>query len=99
MLLFELHSAASAGIVDALIAAEAMRTAILLISELHKASCCEESTVRRGPCSIARESFRVRLWLRHINLGLEKTSEASDAAEGGRHLASDGTKVSRQRTR
>ena len=35
MSLFEVHSAASEGIVDALIAAEAMRTAILLMIELH----------------------------------------------------------------
>src|SRR5262252_1857052 len=65
------QSAASTGIVDALIAAETMRTNILLISELHKASCCEEIYTSAGPPSIARESFGIRLYLRHINLGLE----------------------------
>jgi hypothetical protein len=40
--------------------------------ELHKASCCEESYSSAGLPSIARESFRVRLWLPYINLGLEK---------------------------
>jgi hypothetical protein len=43
MSLLEMVSAARAGIVDALIAAEAMRTAILLMRELHRASCCEET--------------------------------------------------------
>jgi len=38
MFLFEVYSAVTAGIVGTLIAAEAMRTAILLMSELHKAS-------------------------------------------------------------
>jgi hypothetical protein len=42
--LFEVHSAASAGI-DALIAAEAMGTAILLTSELQKASVARSVTV------------------------------------------------------
>ena len=61
MSLFEVHSAASEGIVDALIAAEAMRTAILLMIELHRASC-EESNRSACPPSIARELLRIRLW-------------------------------------
>jgi hypothetical protein len=36
MSLFEVYSAATAGIADALIAAEATRTTLLLMSELHK---------------------------------------------------------------
>ena len=73
MSLFEVYSAATAGIVDALITAEAMRTSILLMVELHKASCCEESYSSAGLSSIARESFRVRLWLPYINFGLERS--------------------------
>jgi hypothetical protein len=72
MSLFNVHSDATARIGDALIAAEAMRTITLLMSELHKASCCEETYSSAGLSSIARESFGVRLWLRRINLGLEK---------------------------
>jgi hypothetical protein len=57
MSLLEVHSDAAAGIVAALIAAEAMRTVILLMSELQTySSACLSS--------IARESFWVRLWLR-----------------------------------
>jgi hypothetical protein len=48
------QSAATAGIVDALIAAEAMRTAILLMSELHRANCCEESYSSADSRSIVR---------------------------------------------
>jgi hypothetical protein len=44
---FDIHSDATVGIVDALIVAEAMRTVILHMSALHKASCCEE-TYRSG---------------------------------------------------
>jgi hypothetical protein len=58
--LFEVFSAATVGIVDALIAAEAMRTAILLMSELHKASCCEESYSSADLYSIARGLFGIR---------------------------------------
>jgi hypothetical protein len=47
MSLFDVHSDATAGMVDALIAAEAMRTVILLMSALHEASSCEE-TYRSG---------------------------------------------------
>jgi hypothetical protein len=64
-----------AGIVDALIAAEAMRTMIPLMNEPHTASCCEETYSSAGLSSIARASFGVRLWLRRINLGLEKGEE------------------------
>ena len=74
MSLIDVHSAATAGIVDALIAAEAMRTAILLMIELHRASWYEESYSCASLSSIARESFRVRLWLRQINFGLERTT-------------------------
>jgi hypothetical protein len=42
------------------------------MSELHTASCCEETYSSAGQSSIARASFGVRLWLRRINLGLEK---------------------------
>ena len=99
MPLFEVHSAASAGIVDALIAAEATRTAILLIGELHKASCCEESTVLRVYVSIARGSFRVRLWLRHINTWLRKDEWRFWMRQrGARLLASDGTTLSGPRS-
>jgi hypothetical protein len=45
MSLLEVYSAATAGIVDALIAAEATRTAMLLMSELHKASVARRVTV------------------------------------------------------
>jgi hypothetical protein len=38
MSLIDVHSAATPGIADALIAAEAIRTAILLMIELHRAS-------------------------------------------------------------
>ena len=61
--------------VHALIATEAMRTMFLLMSELHAASCCEETYSSAGLSSIARASFGVRLWLRRINLGLEKGEE------------------------
>jgi hypothetical protein len=44
------HSTATAGI-DALIAAEAMGTAFLLMSEVHKASCCEETNASADPSS------------------------------------------------
>jgi hypothetical protein len=45
-----------------LIAAEAMRTTILLIGKLRKASCREKSYSSVGQSSIARESFGIRLW-------------------------------------
>jgi hypothetical protein len=67
-----MDSAASPGIVDALIRAEAMRTMILLMSGLQKTSCYEKTYMFAGLSSIARGLLRVRLWLRHINLGLEK---------------------------
>src|SRR5215467_10163516 len=54
-------SAASPGIVDALIRAEAMRTVILLMSGLQNASCYEEAYISAGLSSIARGLFRVRL--------------------------------------
>ena len=60
MSLFEVYSAATAGIVDALIAAEAMRTAVLLMSDFHKASCCEESYSSADLSSIARGLFGIR---------------------------------------
>ena len=60
MSLFEVGSA-TGGIVDALIAAEAMRTGILLMSGPRKASCCEETYIFAGLSSIARGLFRVRL--------------------------------------
>jgi hypothetical protein len=47
MSLIDVHSAATAGIADALIAVEVMRTAILLMIELHRASWYEESSVVR----------------------------------------------------
>jgi hypothetical protein len=75
MSLLNVHSDATAGLVHALIAAEAMRTITLLMSELHTASCCEETYSSAGLSSIARASFRVRPWLRRINLGLEKGEE------------------------
>ena len=77
MSLFDVHSDATAGLVDALIAAEAMRTITLLMSELHTASCCEETYSSAGLSSIARASFGVPLWLRRINLGLEIGEEGS----------------------
>jgi hypothetical protein len=39
IVLVDVYCGASAGIVDTLIAAEAMRTMILLMSELHEVSC------------------------------------------------------------
>ena len=57
MSLFNVHSDATAGIVDALIAVEAMRTIVLLMVELHKASCCEETYSSACLSSIACESF------------------------------------------
>jgi hypothetical protein len=51
------YPSAIAGIVDALIAAEAMRTMIPLMGELHTASCCEETYSSAGLSSIARASF------------------------------------------
>jgi hypothetical protein len=74
MSLIDVHSAATAGIADALIAVEVTRTAILLMIELHRASWYEESYSCASLSSIARESFRVRLWLRQINFGLERTT-------------------------
>ena len=59
MSLFEVHSAATAGL-DALIAAEAIGTAILLMSELHKASCCEQSYSPADRSPIARGLFGIR---------------------------------------
>jgi hypothetical protein len=53
--------AASPGIVDALIRAEAMRTVVLLMSGLQNASCCEETYISAGASSIARGLFRIRL--------------------------------------
>jgi hypothetical protein len=47
MSLIDVHSAATAGTAEALIAAEATRTSNLLMIELHRASCCEENTVVR----------------------------------------------------
>src|SRR5215471_17231463 len=81
MSLFGVCSAATAGTVHALIAAEAMRTAILLMIELHGASC-EKSYSSACLPSIARELFRVRLWLRHINFSLEKTSDSFGRGKG-----------------
>ena len=57
MSLFEVHSAATAGIVDALIAAEAIRMAILLMIELRKTNYSEESYSSAWLPSIARELF------------------------------------------
>jgi hypothetical protein len=45
------------------------------MSELHKASCCEESYSSADLSSIARESFGIPLWLRRLNLGLEMRKE------------------------
>ena len=59
--LFNVDSAASPGIADALIRAEAMRRVILLMSGIQNASCCEETYISAGPSSIARGLFRVRL--------------------------------------
>src|SRR5262249_20083570 len=73
MSLFEGKSAATAGIRDAFIAAEAMRTAILLMCELHKVSCCEETYSSAGLSSIARESFGVRLSLSRLSRGLGRS--------------------------
>jgi hypothetical protein len=75
MSLFDVHFDAIVGIADALIAAEAMRTMILIMSELQTASCCEETYSSAGLPSIARALFGVRLWLRRLNLGLEKGEE------------------------
>src|SRR5262245_66290024 len=94
MSLIDVHSAATAGIADALIAAEAMRTSILLIIELHTASCCEESYNSASPSSIARESFRVPLWLPRINLGLEgKSRRFRMRRKGLRILGCGGTQI------
>ena len=46
MSLIDVHSEATAGIVDALIAAEAMRTAILLMIELRKSRIAAEESYR-----------------------------------------------------
>ena len=59
--LFNVDSAASPGIVDALIRAQAMGTEILLMSGLQNASCCEETYISAGLSNIARGLFRVRL--------------------------------------
>jgi len=67
MSLFAAHSDATAGIVDAVIVAEAMRAISLLIAKLHRTSCCEETYRSAGLFSIARESFDVRLWLCRLN--------------------------------
>ena len=72
MSLFDVDSAVTAGIVDALIATETKKKSILLMSELRNASCCEETYNSVDLPSIAPESFEVQLWLRRINLGLEK---------------------------
>jgi hypothetical protein len=72
MPLLDVHSDAIVGIVHALIATEAMRTMFLLMSELHAASCCEETYSSTDLSSIARASFGVRLWLRPLNLDLEE---------------------------
>jgi hypothetical protein len=72
MSLFDIHFAPTVGIADALIAAEAMRTMILIMSELNTASSFEETYGSAGLSSIARASFGVRPWLRRINVGLEK---------------------------
>ena len=72
MSLIDVHSAAIAGTAHALIAAKATRTSILLMIELHRAIVVRRITALR-PSSIARESFRARLWLRRINFGLEVT--------------------------
>ena len=68
MSLIEVYSAATAGIVDALIAAEATRASILLMIELHRTNCCEVSYSSVCPSAIARELFRVRLWLGRLSL-------------------------------
>jgi hypothetical protein len=78
----DVHSAAIAGTADALIAAEATRTSILLIIELHRASWYEENYCRASASSIARESFLVRLWLRQINFGLERTTVTTSDEAG-----------------
>ena len=62
IVLVDIHCDASPGIVDTLIAAEAMRTVILLMSELHKVSCYEETYRSADLSAIERESFGVRLW-------------------------------------
>ena len=51
MFLFEAYSAATAGIVDALIAAEAMRTAVLFMIELRKMK------LLRGELQLCRSMF------------------------------------------
>ena len=59
--LLDVDSAASPGIVDALIRAEAMRTVMLLMSGLPSASCCEEIYISADRFPIAHGLFRVRL--------------------------------------
>ena len=58
MSLIDVHSAATAGIVGALIAAEAMRASILLVIKTP-----QTGSLRRF-CVSACESCRIRLWLR-----------------------------------
>src|SRR4030088_2012241 len=80
MSLIDVHSAATPGTADALIAAKATRTSILLMIELHRASWYEESYSCASLSSIARESFRVLLWLRQINFGLEGTTATTSSS-------------------
>jgi hypothetical protein len=70
MSLFDAHFDATVRIAEALVAAEAIRTTILIISELHTASL-RGDLQSAGLSSIARASFGVQLWLRRINLGLK----------------------------
>src|SRR6185436_5029317 len=93
MSLIDVHSAATAGIADALIAVEAMRTAILLMIELHRASWYEDSYSSAGLYSIARESFRVPLVVAAHKPWLRK--DGSDPSERQRL---DGRRHQRQST-
>jgi hypothetical protein len=61
MSLVDVQSAATAGSVDALIAADATRTSFLRMTELHRSSCWEESYSSADLPSIGRELFCVRL--------------------------------------
>jgi hypothetical protein len=72
MFVSEVHSDATAGIIEALIAAYAMRTTILLMSELRKQRCCEETYnfAQYVLLDVSHHGSGQRL--RHLNLGLEK---------------------------
>src|ERR1700752_3932464 len=72
MSLIDATSDAAAGVAKGLSAAEAARTAILLMIELRESELLRGELQFQGPFSIERASFRVKPWFHGIYFGLPR---------------------------